>query len=143
MKFAAAFATLAAIALPAVASTVQVTYNTIYDNPSTSLGITACSNGVNGLQTRGYPTLGTLPHFPYVGGVPGLTWNSTQCGSCWQLTYQVASGKKNTINIIAVDAAGSFNLSLEAMNALTGGIAYQKGTVTASAVQVAASVCGM
>ncbi|KAF9221641.1 Cerato-platanin [Gyrodon lividus] len=142
MKFTTLLTTLAIFALPTLAGAVEVTYNTIYDNPDTSLGITACSNGVNGLQEK-YPTLGSISHFPYVGGIPGLTWNSKQCGSCWQLTYTEASGQKNTINIVAVDGAFSFNLSLEAMNVLTGGIAVQKGTVSATAVQVAASVCGM
>ncbi|KAF8836846.1 Cerato-platanin [Paxillus ammoniavirescens] len=142
MKFTTTLATLVIFALPSLAATVDVTYSTFYDDPSTSLGITACSNGVNGLQTK-YPTLGSIPNFPNVGGIPGLTWNSTLCGSCWQLTYTEGSGQTNTVNIVAVDGAYTFNLSLEAMNTLTGGIAVEKGKVSATAVQVAASVCGM
>ncbi|KAF9241193.1 Cerato-platanin [Melanogaster broomeanus] len=142
MKFTTILTTLAVFALPTLAQTVQVTYNTIYDNADTSLGNTACSNGEYGLQEK-YPTLGKIPHFPYVGGIPGLVWNSPLCGSCWQLTYTDANGHQNTVAVVGVDGAWSFNLSLEAMNALTGGIAVEKGTVSATAVQVAASVCGM
>lgn len=37
----------------------------------------ACSDGANGLETKGYSTLGSLPNFPYVGGAPAVTgWNS-------------------------------------------------------------------
>ncbi|KAI6030945.1 Cerato-platanin [Pisolithus orientalis] len=144
MKFISVIVALAAVALPAFAEgSVEVTYNTIYDNPNTPLSITACSNGANGLQTKGYDTLGELPSFPYVGGIPGLTWNSPDCGSCWQLSYTDASGTTRTITVTGVDGAWSFNLSLEAMNALTGGIAQEKGTVTATATQVSASLCGM
>ncbi|KAH7885284.1 Cerato-platanin [Phlebopus sp. FC_14] len=143
MKSTAILALFAAFALPAFADTVQVTYNTIYDDPSNSLSITACSNGANGLLTKGYTTFDSLPNFPYIGGIPGLTWNSTECGSCWELTYTEASGATNTINVLAVDGAWTFNLSLEAMNALTGGIAVEKGTVTATAAKVDPSVCGM
>ncbi|KAI6039311.1 Cerato-platanin [Pisolithus marmoratus] len=144
MKFTSVILALAAFALPAFADdTVRVTYNTIYDNPNTPLVITACSNGANGLQTKGYDTLGQLPKFPFVGGIPGLAWNSPDCGSCWQLSYKEANGNTRTILITAVDGAGLFNLSLEAMNALTGGIAEAKGTVTATATKVAPSLCGM
>lgn len=44
------------------------------------------------------------------------------------------------LNIVAVDAAYSFSLSLEAMDALTGGINAERGAVTAVTVQVEASV---
>ncbi|KIK95706.1 hypothetical protein PAXRUDRAFT_140072 [Paxillus rubicundulus Ve08.2h10] len=142
MKFTTVLATFAIFALPSLAETVDVTYSTFYDDPNTSLGITACSNGVNGLQEK-YPTLGSIRNFPNVGGIPGLTWNSTLCGTCWQLTYTEDSGQTNTVNIVAVDGAYTFNLSLEAMNTLTGGVAVEKGKVSATAVQVAASVCGM
>jgi hypothetical protein len=86
MKFTTLLTTLVIFALPALADSAKVTYSTFYDNPNTFLGITACSNGANELQAK-YPTLGSIPHFPYVGGIPGLTWNSPKCGSCWQLTY--------------------------------------------------------
>ncbi|KAI6099556.1 Cerato-platanin [Pisolithus croceorrhizus] len=144
MKFVSAIIALAAFSLPVFAGqSVEVTYNTIYDDPNTPLSETACSNGVNGLETKGYNTLGEIPKFPYVGGIPGLTWNSTECGSCWELSYTGASGTTTTIAVTGVDGAWSFNLSLEAMNALTGGIAEAKGTVTATATQVSPSVCGM
>ncbi|KAL4063296.1 Cerato-platanin [Scleroderma yunnanense] len=145
MKFTSLFVALAMLSLPALALNVpvEVTYNTIYDNPNTPLSSTACSNGDNGLQTKGFETLGELPTFPYVGGIPGLTWNSPYCGSCWQLSYTDASGTTRTIVVTAVDEAWSFNLSQEAMDKLTGGIAVQKGTVTAISTQVDTSLCGM
>ncbi|KAJ2923985.1 hypothetical protein H1R20_g13108, partial [Candolleomyces eurysporus] len=46
----------------------------------------SCSNGENGLIKK-YPTLGTLPNFPALGGFPGVGWNSTDCGACFELRY--------------------------------------------------------
>jgi len=144
MKSTTVFVALATFALHALAldGPVDVTYSTIYDNPDTPLSMTACSNGDYGLQTKGFETLGDLPTFPFVGGMPGLTWNSPSCGSCWQLSY-TSETTNNTVNVTAVDGAWSFNLSQEAMDALTGGIAVEKGTVTAVATEVDPSVCGM
>ncbi|KIM61991.1 hypothetical protein SCLCIDRAFT_120765 [Scleroderma citrinum Foug A] len=144
MKFTTVFVALATFSLHAFAlnGPVEVTYNTIYDNPDTPLSATACSNGDNGLQTKGFQTLGDLPTFPFVGGIPGLTWNSPYCGSCWQLSY-TSGTTTNTVYVTAVDGAWSFNLSQEAMDTLTGGLAVEKGTVTAVATQVDPSVCGM
>ncbi|EGN96310.1 hypothetical protein SERLA73DRAFT_170704 [Serpula lacrymans var. lacrymans S7.3] len=143
MKFTSAIALLAAFASPALATLVNVTYDQTYDNPSTSLASTACSNGVNGLETKGYTTLGSLPSFPYIGGIPGLTWNSTLCGTCWKLAYDPANGTAASINILAVDAAFTYNIALEAMNNLTSGQAVALGKVQATATQVDASVCGL
>ncbi|KAL7282975.1 hypothetical protein ACG7TL_002393 [Trametes sanguinea] len=119
---------------------VTVSYDQTYDNSGASLATVACSDGTNGLLTKGFSTFGSLPHFPNIGGaavIPG--WNSDQCGTCWQLTY---NGK--SINVLAIDHAESgFNIALEAMNTLTGGQAVQLGRVDATATQVAASQCGL
>ncbi|KIJ64640.1 hypothetical protein HYDPIDRAFT_28574 [Hydnomerulius pinastri MD-312] len=142
MKFATVFASLAVFALPIFAETVEVTYNTNYDDASFPLSSTACSNGVNGLESK-YPTLGSIPNFPNVGGIPGLVWNSTLCGTCWTLTYTEESGSTNEIFIFAVDESYTFDISLSAMNLLTGGIAVEKGTVNATAAQWLTNVdCG-
>ncbi|KAI9059749.1 immunomodulatory protein [Trametes sanguinea] len=133
-----AIATLALFAPSALGLTVS--YDETYDNSGASLATVACSDGTNGLLTKGFSTFGSLPHFPNIGGaavIPG--WNSDQCGTCWQLTY---NGK--SINVLAIDhAQEGFNIALEAMNTLTGGQAVQLGRVDATVTQVAASQCGL
>ncbi|KAG2037824.1 Cerato-platanin-domain-containing protein [Suillus americanus] len=122
---------------------VKVTYDNVYSNPTTSLSNVACSNGVNGLLTKGYTTFGSIPSFPRIGGIPNLTWNSTLCGTCWNLRYTTPSGTHESIYITAVDAADTFNLSLEAFDELTDDTGEAAGKVTATAHQVDPTVCGM
>ncbi|KAM5537587.1 hypothetical protein V8D89_008665 [Ganoderma adspersum] len=121
------------------ASTVQVTWDSVYDNPSNSLDIVSCSNGNHGLEPK-FKTFGGLPDFPYIGGAQAIAgWNSPNCGSCWQLTYN-----KTTINVLAIDHAGSgFNIAKGAMNKLTNGQADALGVVQVTSSQVDASVCGL
>jgi len=140
MKFTAGIVSLLTIALPVLAQTESLSYDTTYDNPNLSLDYVACSDGPNGLITKGYTTLGQLPTYPNVGGVYTVTgWDSAYCGSCYNVTY----GSK-TIAVLAVDTASEgFNLSEEAMNALTGNQAAFLGRVSVTAVPVAASVCGI
>ncbi|KAG2037825.1 Cerato-platanin [Suillus americanus] len=143
MKFSSAITLLSVFALPAFAAQVGVTYDNFYNNPATSLSNVACSNGANGLLTKGYTTFGSLPSFPNIGGIPNLTWNSVLCGTCWNLKYTTPTGTHESIYITAVDAAYTFNLSLEAFNELTDDTGVAAGKVTATATQVAASFCGM
>lgn len=143
MKFAslaAAVQPVLAFALAAFAQTQSLSYDTTYDNPSLSLTSVACSNGPNGLITKGYTTLGSLPTFPNVGGVYTVTgWNSAGCGTCYNVTY----GSKS-LTVLAVDVSlDGFNLSEEAMNTLTGGLAVELGRVQVTATQIDASVCGI
>ncbi|KAJ7173292.1 Cerato-platanin [Mycena filopes] len=143
MKFAA-FASLLTFALGAHATTASVSYDQIYDNAKTSLNAVACSNGDHGLERLGYKTFGSLHNFPFIGGVGAVEkWDSVNCGTCWQLTYTNGSGAKKSINVLAVDhaAAGTFNIALEAMNALTGNQAVELGRVNVQAAQVDKSVC--
>ena len=145
MKFAPLpAATLAlALVLPAFAQSQQyVTYDKTYDDSAFSLMGVACSNGVNGLISKGYTTLCSLPSFPYIGGAHAVAhWNSPNCGTCWKL-YYAETGK--TINVLAVDTSGDgFNISEEALNTLTGGLAVDLGKVEVTATQVPASVCGL
>ncbi|EAU81969.2 snodprot1 [Coprinopsis cinerea okayama7 len=141
MKFSAVFALL----LSAYASAQTASYDFTYDNGGSSLTSVACSDGPNGLITRGYSTFGSLPGFPRIGGVPAVTgWNSPACGSCWELTYTPPNGAKRSINIIAVDVGrGGFNLAHAALNDLTNGQATQLGRVNVAARQVAPSACGL
>ncbi|KAI0692229.1 immunomodulatory protein [Cytidiella melzeri] len=128
------------LSLSAAAQSVSVSYDTTYDDAGASLDTVACSDGANGLITKGYSTFGSLPVFPNIGGAPAVGgWNSAACGSCWQITYD---GK--SINVLAIDVGrDGFNLSEEAMNELTNNQAVQLGRVNAEATQVAASVCGL
>ena len=131
---------------PTIFATIQtVAYDPVYDNPNGSLTTVACSNGTNGLITRGYKTFGSLPSFPNISAAFAVSgWNSIGCGTCWQLTYANAQGAKKSINVTAIDVAGSgFNLALTAMDTLIGGQAVHVGRIEADAVQVPASGCGL
>ncbi|KZT11128.1 Cerato-platanin [Laetiporus sulphureus 93-53] len=139
--FTSLFASFALLCGSALAQTsASVSYDNTYDNAAGSLDTVACSNGPNGLESKGYTTFGSLPDFPYIGGAQAVTgWDSPNCGTCWQLTYD-----GNTINVLAIDVAlNGFNIAEEAMNALTDNQAGFLGRITATATQVDASVCGL
>ncbi|KIY50654.1 Sm1 protein [Fistulina hepatica ATCC 64428] len=140
MKFLAVFSALLAVATGAFA--VSVTYDEAYDDASTSLTTVSCSDGTNGLITKGYSTFGSIPDFPYIGGADAIAgWNSANCGTCWTLYY---SGTGLSVNVLAIDHAGSgFNIALETMNALTNNQAQDLGTIDVTATQVNASTCGL
>ncbi|KAH8816605.1 Cerato-platanin [Xylogone sp. PMI_703] len=131
---------IAALTLTATASAITVSYDTGYDDAGRSLTAVSCSDGTNGLITKGYTTQGSLHNFPYIGGASTIAgWNSPNCGTCYTLTWN-----GHSINVLAIDhAAAGFNIGEQAMNALTGGQAVQLGRVDASYTQVAASVCGL
>ncbi|KAF7799700.1 hypothetical protein EIP86_010942 [Pleurotus ostreatoroseus] len=134
---AAVLAVLAALAAPILADTVS--FDTVYDDPSTSLDEVACSDGPNGLITKGFTTFGSLPTKNIGGAAAVAGFNSPQCGSCWELTFNGTS-----INVLAIDHAGSgFNIAEGAMNALTNNQAAFLGRVDATATQVDASACGL
>ncbi|KAJ5923861.1 Cerato-platanin [Penicillium verhagenii] len=123
---------------------VSVSYDQKYDVGTSSLNTVACSDGANGLESDDYTTFGSLPTFPLIGGAPTIDgWNSSACGTCYQLHFQ--SGKiDETINILAIDAAtGGFNIGLTAMNRLTNGQAENLGRVTATYFEVDGSICGL
>ena len=142
MKYVLSILVLAATCL---AQTVQVTYDVAYDKGSTSLTTVACSDGTNGLITKGYTTFGSLPKFPYIGGSIAIAgYNSPACGTCWQITYDNGAEEVKSINVLAIDVAKpGFNIGLVAMNALTGGQAVHLGKVQATVRQVSASICGL
>lgn len=128
----------------AATTTVSVSYDQVYDNGSNSLDTVACSNGVNGLETAGFSTFESLPNFPFIGGAAAVGgWDSSACGTCWQLTYQNRTASKSIfITAIDVSGPGEFNIELTAMNALTNNDAVQLGRVSATAQQVNTSECG-
>ncbi|TKX20020.1 hypothetical protein C1H76_7797 [Elsinoe australis] len=136
MKFLSALSVFAASA-----SAVTVSYDRGYDDASRSLTALACSDGANGLITRyGWQTQGAIAHFPLIGGADVIAgWNSGNCGTCWQLSYN-----GNTVNVLAVDSSqAGFNIGLQALNALTNGQAEQLGRVDAGATQVGLDQCGL
>lgn len=130
---------VSALLLAGSAFAIRAGYDNTYDNSGQSMLTVSCSDGSNGLAAR-FSTFGSVPTFPNIGGaaaIPG--WNSAQCGSCWQLTFQ---GK--SILVTAIDHADDgFNLSQEALDTLTGGRAVEFGAVDVTATQVDKSQCGI
>jgi len=139
--------TLATIlAFVSSAQGVTLSYDRSYDVAGTSLNNVACSDGANGLITRGFTTFGSLPKFPFVGGAAAvLGWNSPSCGACFELTYTNAtSGANKSINVLAIDVSkAGYNIALGAMQALVGPSAMAMGRVEVVARQVAPPVCGL
>jgi hypothetical protein len=125
--------------LPAAYS-VTVRYDTKYDSGDISLTAVACSDGKNGLITQGYKTFGGLPNFPYIGSAYVVEgYNSTSCGSCWELTYKTT--KK--IYVTAIDRAGDgFIIAETALKHLGGQQAVNAGHIEVTAKRVARSSCG-
>ena len=125
--------------LPAAYS-VTVRYDTEYDNRDISLTAVACSDGKNGLITQGYETFGSLPNFPHIGAAYVVEgYNSTSCGSCWELTYNTT--KK--IYVTTIDRAGDgFIIAETALKHLGGQQAVNAGHIEVTAKRVARSNCG-
>jgi len=142
MKF---FAALAALCAVAFASPSTLSWDDVYDDSGASLAIVACSDGTNGLLTRGFTTFGSLTNFPNIGGVPAITgFNSASCGTCWKVTYTNSQGVQKSINVLGIDTgAKGFNVAKAAMNTLTNGQADQLGRVDVDAEQIDASNCGL
>nr|ARW71872.1 cerato-platanin [Ceratocystis fimbriata] len=104
--------------LPMIASAmaVSISYDPVYA-ADLSMDSVACSNGHHGLMAQ-YPTLGEVPAFPNVGGVPDIAgWDSPSCGTCWKVTIPNGS----SIFIRGVDTGrGGFNVNPTAFTKLVG-----------------------
>ncbi|KAJ1335645.1 Cerato-platanin [Microdochium nivale] len=138
MQFSTILSALSLFAASATAITVS--YDTGYDDAGRSLTAVSCSDGPNGLITRyGWQTQGQV-RSQFIGGAAAVGgWNSPQCGTCWELSY---NGR--TINVLAIDRAGAgFNIELSALDALTGGQGTALGRIEAGSRQVAVSACGL
>ncbi len=72
MQFKTLALALLAAASTTLAATVSVSYDETYDNASGSLTSVACSDGTNGLITKGFSSFGSLPQFPNVGGAAAV-----------------------------------------------------------------------
>lgn len=138
-SFSAIAALLAFSASALAQQNVPVTFDYNFDSPDANLVGFACSTGSNGLVTKGYNTTGELPSFPRIGGAYVVGgYNSPNCGTCWQLTYNGVS-----INVLVIDTAGvGFNINLDAYNELTNGQG-SSGKVYVTASQVDGAACGM
>jgi hypothetical protein len=126
------------------ASSVRVGYAYVYDVPTFSLGAVACSDGKNGLTTKGFTSFDSLPTFPRIGGASAIEgYNSTSCGSCWKLSYTRSDNTTTTIYITAIDHAGDgFNLGEGALKLLGGQEAVDAGHIQAEATLVERWYCG-
>jgi hypothetical protein len=124
---------------------LTASYDQKYDDASESLTSVACSDGPNGLITRGFTTFGSLPGFPSIGGGPAVTgFDSPGCGTCWELTYVNAQGASRSMNILVIDVASpNYNIVLEALNELTVTEGEFLGRVPVTAVEVPSSGCGL
>jgi hypothetical protein len=144
MKLSLIFTSIIVL-LTSVHAQLSVSFDQKFDDASQSLTSVACSDGPNGLITRGFTTFGSLPHFPFIGGGPAVTgFGSPGCGTCWELTFVNAEKVPTSINILVIDVATpNFNIALEAMNDLTDNEAQFFGRVDVTAVEVAASACGL
>jgi len=118
---------------------LHATHDKKYDDAHGLTKDVVCSDGPNGLAKR-YPRFGDFPHYPYIGGVHDLAWNSPNCGACWKLT----NFKNNvSISFIAIDhAAHGFTLSGPAYRKLGGGKTGKDG-VEVEGHKVPHSVCGL
>jgi hypothetical protein len=148
MKFTLTVASIPLFILPVLTtSTTSVSFDPIFDDGSTSLDRVACSDGKNGLITRGFTTFASLPSFPNIGGAFKIAgWNSPECGTCWNLTYAVEGKTIGSVNILAIDTSEGegFNIAEAAMNTLTGGEAVHDGVVKGVLFeQVAEAECGL
>ncbi|KAL6308687.1 Cerato-platanin [Sparassis latifolia] len=126
---------------PAILSqtSVSVSYDATYDDASDPVASLSCWNA-SGLHSGDLITIGQLPNFPFLGGSAlAQGFDSPNCWTCWNLTYE-----GGTVTVLVVNyASGGFNISEEAMDTLTDGEAVAAGTVTATALQVNQSHCGL
>ena len=73
---------LALFVVPFSVSATRITWDPVYDQGTQSLSTVACSDGSNGMLTKGYNLFGDLPTFPNIGGSSVVAdWNSPNCGS--------------------------------------------------------------
>lgn len=113
---------------------VSISYEPAYA-ATLSMDSVKCSTGIPAGGTK-YATVGDLPGFPYVGGAPTISGTDTNCGKCYELTY---NGK--TINILAIDYSTGFNINPDAFTALTGDL--DLGRVDGTYTEVDGSACGL
>ncbi|ESK87459.1 allergenic cerato-platanin asp f13 [Moniliophthora roreri MCA 2997] len=125
--------------------TFKLRYVEEYKNADFSFNNVACSNGENGMLSKGYNKIGDIPKSNsnvnvYVGGVYAVEgWGSKECGSCWEVYYD-----NKAVRVVAVDtAAEGFNLPQSGMDELTNGRAHDLGVVDVTAKELSPADCGL
>ncbi|KAI9353002.1 allergenic cerato-platanin Asp F13 [Zopfochytrium polystomum] len=115
---------------------VPIAYDPYFSNGALSTAALACGS----FLPAGTTTAAGIAGFPFIGASADITWNSPTCSTaCYTITYGAAA-----ITVRAVDGCGAgFVLSLEAMDALTGGQAMALGMVMADAVLTDPAACGI
>lgn len=79
-----------------------------------------------------------FPPFSFIGGAPGVAFNSPNRGGCWKLTSTTTGA---SLIMTPIDSAGSgFNLAQEAFVTLNGGQIGQ-GVLDVVAEQVDRHIC--
>ena len=74
MKLLTVLTALLATTGSSIALSGKVTFSYDY-NPGLTTYSIACSDGVNGIRTKyGYKTLSQIPTYPYVGGIPRISY---------------------------------------------------------------------
>ena len=142
MQFSTIAILSAIVGFVAAGDPAQVRYDTIYDTSAQSTLTVACSDGINGLYTKGYHTLGAIPNFPMIGAAAKVTgWNSDQCGRCFKI-YWAQTGKSIYVTAVDVARAGDFVLSKAAFDALTNNQSAL-GTITAAYAPADRTMCKM
>jgi hypothetical protein len=120
-------------------SPLRATYDPTFDNSAGSMNGVACSNGPNGLASR-FPTFGSVPSFPFIGGAFDVQWNSPNCGACWNITNPTLG---TSVHIVAIDTSGvGFNLARQVFSELNDGN-VDAGVIEVTATKIAPSVCGL
>jgi hypothetical protein len=124
------------------ASSVVVTYLDVFDIPIIPSTTPAC--GLR-LLRAGYPTFGSIPSFPNIGGSFAVReFFSPLCGSCWNLSYTRSDETISSIYVTAMDHANDgFILSHGGFVNLGGQQAVAGGKINAEALRVNGSYCGL
>ncbi|KAL0575662.1 hypothetical protein V5O48_006318 [Marasmius crinis-equi] len=119
---------------------LRVSFDDLYDNPNGDLSTVACSDGPNGMLTKGFTTFESLrkAKLHYVGATSAVEgWNSQKCGSCWELSYDAGKQGIQSVVVIAVDhTKDGFNIGRDALDKLTNGAASDLGHAVVDAKEV-------
>jgi hypothetical protein len=110
----------------------------------TSTNAIACSNGLNGLQTKyGLQDISTI--FPMVTAFSDAPWNSPNCGDCYRLfsRYDDTTVDVTVIDFVPlINRTGShFDLSKYAFEMLLGDKGIHDGSATVDWVKVGQGIC--
>lgn len=139
MKFTQAIALAATFIVPALSATYPLVYDTQFDNPNGAVANTIC-----GPLASKWPTFGKVPMFPAIGGAFAINeFNSTECGSCWLLTYTRENGQNVSTYYTAIsNAPTGFISSLSTALELTGKTRDTfPANVVVDATKVAPNLC--